>query len=136
MSAADSVRCGQPDLPRSACCHADQRTLRASAPRLTQVFEIAIQTPLRVRLRIGRWHFRTWRSWVTKLPRGYREPEMVYTVEWHDEEGRSLGQAGAFFSLQAAERCLAELRTGVGDGELVVNMIAVHSRLADWRYDR
>jgi len=50
-----------------------------------------------------------------RLPRGYREPEIVYTVEWNDEEGRSLGQAGAFFSLHAAETCLSALRTGAGD---------------------
>ena len=71
-----------------------------------------------------------------RLPRGYREPEMIYTVEWHDDEGRSLGQAGAFFSSEAAETCLSELRAGAGQGELVINMIAVHSRLEDWRNDR
>jgi hypothetical protein len=71
-----------------------------------------------------------------RLPSGYREPEVIYTVEWHDEAGRSLGQAGAFFSLQAAEDCLSELGAGSGQSELVINMIPVHSRLADWCFDR
>jgi hypothetical protein len=71
-----------------------------------------------------------------RLPKGYREPEMVYAVEWHDEEGRSLGQAGAFFSRQAAETCLSGLQSGGGSGDLVINMIAVHSRIADWQFDR
>jgi hypothetical protein len=71
-----------------------------------------------------------------RLPRGYREPEMVYAVEWHDEEGRGLGQAGAFFSMETAEACLAELRSGAAKGELVINMIPVHSRIVDWRFDR
>ena len=71
-----------------------------------------------------------------KLPKGYQEQETIYAVEWNDEEGRSLGQAGAFFSLQAAEACLSELRAGSGGGELVINMISVHNRVADWRWDR
>jgi hypothetical protein len=100
------------------------------------VFEFEFQPPLRIRLRIGRWHFRTWRSWVIRLPRGYRPPELIYTVEWHDEEGRSLGQAGAFFSEQAAKACLSDLAAGAGGGELVLNMIGVHDRLEDWRWDR
>ncbi|PWN03038.1 hypothetical protein DJ010_11765 [Nocardioides silvaticus] len=100
------------------------------------MFEFAIQSPLRIRLRVGRWHLRTWRYPVMRLPRGYREPEEIYTVEWLDGEGRSLGQAGGFFSLQAAEACLSELAAGAGSGELFINTIVVHDRLEDWRWDR
>lgn len=103
--------------------------------RVQQVFEFEFQPPLRIRLRVGRWHFRTWRTWVMRLPRGYRPPELIYAVEWHDVEERSLGQAGAFFSERAAKACLADLATGAGSGELVINMIPVHDRIEDWRWD-
>lgn len=71
-----------------------------------------------------------------RLPRGYREPETVYTVEWVDDEGRGLGQAGAFYSLQAAEACRSELAAGAGNGELIIGTIAVHERVQDWEWDR
>ncbi|MFD6163140.1 hypothetical protein ACFWF7_21935 [Nocardia sp. NPDC060256] len=99
------------------------------------MFEFAIQDVRHIRLRVGRWHFRTWRTWVMKLPRGYREPELVYSVEWYDEEGRSLGQLGAFFSMEMAEACVAQLEAE-GRTDLEINMIGVHTRLEDWQFDR
>jgi hypothetical protein len=99
------------------------------------VFEFEIQSPRRVRLRIGRWHFRTWRCWAMRLPNGYRSPESIYAVELHDEDDNSLGQLGAFFSLQAAEACMAQL-AAAGHTDVVVNVIPVHPRLQDWEFDR
>ncbi|MEU1432103.1 hypothetical protein ABZ412_34055 [Nocardia sp. NPDC005746] len=99
------------------------------------MFEFAMQDLRHVRLRIGRWHFRTWSTWAIKLPNGYREPESVYAIEMLDKDDRSLGQLGAFISRETAEACVAQLeaegRTGV-----VINRIPVHSRLEDWQFDR
>jgi hypothetical protein len=69
-----------------------------------------------------------------RLPSGYRSPETIYAVEWRDEDDLSLGQIGAFFSLETAEACLAQLEAE-GRTDLVVNMIPVHSRLQDWEFD-
>ena len=84
---------------------------------------------------VGHWHFRTWRSPFMRLPRGYRSPEPCYSVERYDAEGRSVAQFGAFFSMDAAEACLAQLesegRTGLG-----INSIPVHVRIEDWQFDR
>ncbi|MFC9692126.1 hypothetical protein ACFTSF_26485 [Kribbella sp. NPDC056951] len=99
------------------------------------MFEFAIEDPHRIRLRIGRWHFRTWPSWVLKLPSGYRAPELIYSGEWLDEDDKSYGQIGAFFSEEMAEACMARLEAG-GRTNLVVNAIAVHSRIQDWEWDR
>lgn len=70
-----------------------------------------------------------------KLPSGYRPPESIYVVEWLDDDDRSLGQIGAFFSQEAAEACMAELEAEGRTG-LAVNIIAVHSRLQDWQWNR
>lgn len=70
-----------------------------------------------------------------RLPSGYREPELIYAVDWHDEDDRSLGQLAAFFSMEAAEACMARLEAE-GHTDLVVNIIPVHSRLQDWEFDR
>ncbi|GAA1550121.1 hypothetical protein GCM10009804_03390 [Kribbella hippodromi] len=70
-----------------------------------------------------------------KLPSGYRQPEWIYAVEWFDEDEKWHGQAGAFFSQEAAEACMAQLEAE-GQTDMVVNMIPVHSRLQDWQWDR
>jgi hypothetical protein len=100
------------------------------------VFEFEIQDLRHIRLRIGRWHFRTWRSAFTVLPRGYRSPDAIYTVEWEDAEGNSGGQIGAFYSLQVAEACRAQLAEFEGRTNLVINLLPVHTRLEDWELDR
>ena len=70
-----------------------------------------------------------------KLPSGYRAPEAIYAVEWLDDDERSQGQIGAFFSEETAEACMAQLQAE-GRTDLVVNVIPVHSRLQDWQWDR
>jgi hypothetical protein len=100
------------------------------------VFEFEVQDARHIRLRVGRWQFRTWRSRVMRLPNGYRPAEVCYAVELHDDEdGNSLGQVGAFFTLEAAEACLAQLESE-GRTNLVINLIPVHLRLEDWQFDR
>lgn len=88
-----------------------------------------------LRLRVGRWHFRTWRSYVMKLPNGYRSPVPVYAVEFVDEDGDSF-QLGVFFDLEIAEACRAQLEAEGRFPELSINYLAVHSRLKDWEWDR
>ncbi|MDQ0693189.1 hypothetical protein QF047_004149 [Arthrobacter sp. W4I7] len=100
------------------------------------MFEFEIQDLRHIRLRIGGWHFRTWRSAFTVLSRGYRSPEPIYTVEWEDVEGNSGGQLGAFYSLQVAEACRTQLVDAEGYTNLVINLIPVHTRLKDWELDR
>ncbi|RJO70661.1 hypothetical protein D5S18_25970 [Nocardia panacis] len=70
-----------------------------------------------------------------ELPKGYREPKLVYAVELLDEDDRSVGQLGAFVSREMAEACVARLEVE-GCTDLVVNMIPVHTRLEDWQFDR
>jgi hypothetical protein len=67
-----------------------------------------------------------------RLPNGYRRPELTYAVELHDPEGKSLGQVGAFFSMEGAEACRAQLESE-GRTDLVINQIPVHTRLEDWQ---
>jgi len=70
-----------------------------------------------------------------KLPSRYRAPEAIYAVEWLDDDERSHGQIGAFFSMQTAETCMAQLETEGRTG-LAINVVPVHSRLQDWQWDR
>ncbi|MEU9742615.1 hypothetical protein AB0E12_25870 [Micromonospora chersina] len=99
------------------------------------MFAIEIHGVRHVRMRVGRWHLRTWRSLVMILPKGYRSPELAFAVEETDEHGESLGQLGAFFSLHAAEACLSRLESE-GFTNLHINMIPIHTRLDDWEFDR
>ncbi|MFE3027173.1 hypothetical protein [Nocardia tengchongensis] len=99
------------------------------------MFELEIQDLRSIRLRVGRWHFRTWRSRLMKLPKGYRHPELVYAVELLDEDDKSPGQLGTFFSEETAQACVAQLEAE-GRADLVVNMIPVHTRLEYWEFDR
>jgi hypothetical protein len=99
------------------------------------VFAIEIHGVRHVRLRVGRWHLRTWRPSVMILPKEYRSPEMAYAVEETDERGENLRQLGAFFSLPAAKACLSRLESE-GLTNLHINMIPIHARLDDWEFDR
>src|SRR4051794_12227369 len=99
------------------------------------VFEFDVQSPRHVRLRIGRVHLRTWRSRFMLLPKGYRAPELVYSVEQQTGEGESVGQLGAFYSERAATRCRSQLEAE-GFTNLCINLIPVHVALDDWEFDR
>lgn len=96
------------------------------------VFELALDRKSAY-LRIGRWTFRTWRSYVIKLPSGFRSPLPVYAVQL-DDDGEA-AQLGVFFDLEMAEACLAQLESE-GHADLVINHMSVHSRLEDWKWDR
>jgi len=72
---------------------------------------------------------------VVLLPKGYREPELVYAVEERDENGHSHRQLGAFFTEREALSCIARLEVA-GDSGLVINLIPVHLRIQDWEFDR
>lgn len=99
------------------------------------MFEFEYSPPLHVRLRIGPWHFRTWRSYVMRLPRGYRNPEFVYSVVQLDENGDTTGPVfGTFFSEKEAKASIARLE-GRGVHDLAINWLPVHSRLQDWEFD-
>ena len=70
-----------------------------------------------------------------RLPNGYRSPEAIWAVEEFDEEDRSLGQFGVFFSVEAARACMTQL-AAEGHTDLAVIPISVYSRLQDWEHDR
>ena len=99
--------------------------------------EFEIQSPLRWRLRLGRVQLRTWRSRVIILPRGYREPTLVYeVVRWNEDTEAVEALLGAFDSEAEAHK-LIELLDGEGrHGMLRVNLVTFHARLEDWRFDR
>ena len=69
------------------------------------------------------------------LPKGYREPETVYAVEKHAENGDYHAQLGAFYTEHDARTCIAQLMS-TGHTDLVINLIPVHSRVQDWEFDR
>lgn len=98
------------------------------------MFEFAVHGPLRIRLRVGRWHFRTWRSFVMRLPKGYRAPEPIYEVIGYDSAG-SMYQLAAFFDEEVAEALMAQLEAEGRTG-LAINHVFVHSRVVDWEFDR
>ena len=62
-------------------------------------------------------------------------PEPCHSVERYDVEGKSVAQLGAFFSMEAAEACLAQLESQ-GHTGLGINSIPVHVCIEDWRFDR
>jgi hypothetical protein len=100
------------------------------------MFELEIDSPTRMRLRLGRWHLRTWRTPFMLLPKGYRSPEPVFAVEIYDEEAEcSRGQLGVFFTEADAQACKAKLEAE-GRTEIVINYLGVHSSLRDWEFDR
>lgn len=99
------------------------------------MFEFEIQSLRHVRLRLGRWHFRTWRGHFMKLPRGYVSPEMVCEVI-REPDGEFI-QYGAFFSEAEAQRLLDLLvDQGIDRDDLAINWVPVHTRLEDWEWDR
>lgn len=101
------------------------------------VFELEVQSWRHVRVRLGRWHFRTWPSLFMLLPCGYSPSRTIWAVEFekNDLDGPSTGQLGAFVDEEEARTCLEALEQEGWTG-LYLNMIQVHARLEDWRWDR
>ncbi|WP_419703895.1 hypothetical protein [Promicromonospora sp. NFX87] len=99
------------------------------------MFELDVQSLRRIRLRFGSWHFRTWRSYWMRPPKGYRSPETIYEVVLLGEDNYVIAQLGAFFDLGTAERCLAQYDAARRD-RMAINYVSVHSRLEDWEFDR
>ncbi len=100
------------------------------------MFEFEIQAPTQIRVRIGRWHFRTWRRHFMRLPKGYISPDTAYVVEFRtDDEG--CVQYGAFFTEDPAQRLMERL---IGDGldaeRLRINMVSIYRSLEDHEWDR
>ena len=101
------------------------------------MFEFSVQTLRHWHLRLGRWHFRTWRSFFINLPRGYRNPEMIYqVVRWSDETDSIELALGAFDSASEARRLIEALEAEGRHGNLSMNYIPVHARVTDWEFDR
>lgn len=101
------------------------------------MFEVEYSPPFRARVRLGRWHFRTWRHRFMRLPKGYRGTEMTYAVVLlDDEEDNVVHQFGAFFDEAEARKCLAQLRAEGQFQHLDLNRLPVHTRLKDWEWDR
>lgn len=102
------------------------------------MFEFEVLSPMHIRLRVGRWHFRTWRSVFMRLPKSYTGPETVYEVvlRTEDDEHTTLVY-GAFFSEKPA---LALIERLVVDGKdrdrLGINLIDVYVRLDDYEWNR
>jgi len=100
------------------------------------MFEFQFDPPMRMRLRLGRWHVRTWRSRFMLLPMGYRSPELVFAVErYHEELECSRGQLGVFVEEADALACKRQLEAE-GRDDIVINHLVVHSSLTDWEFDR
>ena len=71
-----------------------------------------------------------------KLPKGYVSPETAYVVEFETDEDGPV-QYGAFFSEAHASRLKDRLiRDGVDAERLRINIVAIHSRLEDYEWDR
>ncbi|MFD7308241.1 hypothetical protein [Promicromonospora sp. NPDC059942] len=98
------------------------------------MFEFEVQSLRRIRVRLGAWHFRTWRSYWMRLPKGYRPPETIYEVALLAEDGNVVAQMGAFFDLRTAEACLARYEPEARE-QMVINYVSVHTRLKDWEFD-
>jgi hypothetical protein len=101
------------------------------------VFEFELQSWRAVRLRVGRWHFRTWPSFFMLLPRGNKPSIAVWAVQIDvdDVDGPRTVQLGAFTDERVAQSCVEALEQE-GRSGLYLNMISVHARLEDWRWDR
>ncbi|HCB04368.1 MAG TPA: hypothetical protein PLZ93_12650 [Nocardioides sp.] len=98
------------------------------------MFEIEIQSPTRIRLRVGRLHFRTWKSRLMVLPRGYRCADIVYSV-MEDVDGEAATNLGTFYSQKAAEECVEQLRAEGRTG-LTLDLKSVYLRPQDWEFNR
>jgi hypothetical protein len=106
-----------------------------SAAYARRMFELEVQSLRRIRLRFGSWHFRTWRSYLMRLPKEYRSPETIYEVVLLAEDDNVIAQMGAFFDLRTAEKCLARFDTEARE-RMAINYVSVHSRLQDWEFDK
>ena len=114
-------------------------TIANSTARMQRLIEQLqgreVQSLRRIRLRLGSWHFRTWRSYWMRLPKGYRSPETIYEVVLLADDDNVIAQMGAFFDLRTAEACLARFETEARE-RMAINYVGVHSRLEDWESDR
>ncbi len=95
-------------------------------------FELLVQGPRHVGVRLGRHFFRTWPPYRLDLPRGYDRLTTVYIVqlfnhdEWYD--------MAAFFRERDAE---AVQRLYEAEGTSTrITIVPVHARVEDWAFDR
>ena len=98
------------------------------------MFELEVRDWRHIRLRIGRWHFRTWRAFTVKLPSGYVRPELAYAVEQLDADDRSVAFLGAFVSEALAHACMAQLESR-GWTDLIIHPFPLYARLEEWNFD-
>ncbi|KQS07998.1 hypothetical protein ASG04_12670 [Curtobacterium sp. Leaf183] len=101
-----------------------------------EVFTFEVQSWRYIRVQLGRWHFRTWRSFFMLLPPGYTSG-LVWAVQFEqaDPDSPATGQLGAFVDEEQARRCLEALEQEGWSG-LYLSMVPVHARLEDWQWDR
>jgi len=71
-------------------------------------------------------------------PLGYREPSLVWCVEYVDPREPNAGshQIGAFTSEEEAGKLLRRIEADGFFTQLHINMIAVHQSVEDWEWDR
>ena len=89
------------------------------------MFEFEVHGPLSIRLRVGSWHFRTWRSFVMRAPKGYRSPERIYEVIEYDSTG-AMCLLAAFFD--------EAVRGGYADQDMNQELTAIE--LSQYLHDR
>ena len=95
-------------------------------------FELAVQGPRFIGVRLGRHYFRTWSPYRMELPRGYENSATLYIVqefgpdEWYD--------MAAFFEEKAAEE-VQRLYEAEGRSTRIT-VVPVHARFEDWAFDR
>lgn len=102
------------------------------------MFELEVRSPRHIRLRIGRWHFRTWHPRFMRLPRGYATPETVYAVHQLGDDRDNIDVTYAhFFSEPPAAQLLERLVSdGVPRERLVISVESVHFTYEDYEHDR
>lgn len=69
------------------------------------------------------------------LPRGYRSPDVVYSVVEERKDGEVGPHLATFYSERDAEECIRQLQAE-GWGELALDLDVVHRRPSDWQFDR
>ena len=70
-------------------------------------------------------------------PANYKQPSIVWAVEYTDERQPGLRfQAGAFTTEAEADKLLRQLDKAGAYGELSINMIPVYQTVQDWKRDR
>jgi len=66
-------------------------------------------------------------------PEGYVDPTPVYLVEFADD---APGQLAGFTTMEAATSLIDQLDAEGRHGPLHINIVAIHTRVEDWNYDR